>query len=275
MLVRDVLVHVDGGAETGGRVAVAARLAAALKARLTGLCVRPPLEVPLAAQASGDTRLAEVLERATIDGVNRVYDLFERVTAAVAADRRWLVVEGEAGSAIAAAALHSDLVVVGPFEAERAGTSGDSIVIASGAPTLVVPPRVSAEVPPRRVLVAWNGGREAARALRDALPLLRIAEEVEIVIVAHGPRPPDTGRDEPGAALLDHLALHGVTARVAIVPSDPVKGVAALVMERAGMVRADLIVMGGYGRSCAREVLVGSTTHKLLARAPVPILMAH
>lgn len=274
MVVKDVLVQVDDTPEAAARVALAARLAASQEARLTGLCVRPELEVPIAARASGDTRLEEVLARASVDSLDRVRDLFENSAAGVP-NHRWIEVEGEPGSVIGAVALHSDLVVVGPADGERAGVRCCSAIVLSGAPTLTVPPEFSGDVPFRRVLIAWNGGREAARAVRHGLPFLKSAEAVEILIVGTGAPRPGGGGHAPGSGLAEYLDLHRVATNVKIVVPDHGKSVAALILERAGTFGADLIVMGGYGRSRAREVLIGSTTHQLLSRAGVPILVAH
>jgi nucleotide-binding universal stress UspA family protein len=122
----------------------------------------------------------------------------------------------------------------------------------------------------KTVLIAWDGGRPAARAVGDALPLLMMADRVEVITVT------DTGRDEysPAERITRHLARHGIKATSARYPRDSLSTANAL-LSYAAEANADLMVMGGYGHSRLREFVLGSTTRKILQTMTVPVLMAH
>jgi nucleotide-binding universal stress UspA family protein len=137
-----------------------------------------------------------------------------------------------------------------------------------------VVPYIGAATPPgKRVIVAWNGGREAARAVNDALPLLVAADQVDVVCVNPG-RGEEDDADLPGADLCLHLARHGVKAEAQeLVASDIEAG--DLLLSRAADSGADLIVMGAYGHARWREVVLGGVTRQLLNQMTVPVFMSH
>ena len=119
----------------------------------------------------------------------------------------------------------------------------------SGRPALVVPYIGAAPEPLRRILVAWNGSREAARAVHDALPFLLAAERTTVLIVDPQAQGREVG-EQPGADLAAHLARHGVRVEVKTVPGG---GLAAgdAILAQAADDGADLLVMGGYGHTAA------------------------
>jgi nucleotide-binding universal stress UspA family protein len=119
------------------------------------------------------------------------------------------------------------------------------------------------------VLVAWNGSRESVRAVTDALPLLGRAKRVLAIGVDEGGT-----RRPPTDALCDYLARHGVDAEPVTLPGG--RGpVAPLLLEKAAEIGADLLVMGAYGHSRLRELVLGGVTRQVLAEATLPVLMAH
>ena len=145
--------------------------------------------------------------------------------------------------------------------------------LAAGSPVLAVPEACTPTLPPKRVVVAWKPTREATRAIRDALPLLRAAESVDVVVID-----PRTGEgahgDEPGADIAAHLARHGVRVNVVSRPSMNFS-VAYALLDHARAIGADLLVAGGYGRSRFRELLLGGATRELMQTTHIPILFAH
>jgi nucleotide-binding universal stress UspA family protein len=124
----------------------------------------------------------------------------------------------------------------------------------------------------RKVLVAWDGSREAAVALRDALPLLSKAASVAIVSLHAGAAPQDVG-DLLIPQALAWLQRHGIQANATQHPA--ARGFAAALLSRAAQDEAGLIVMGGYGHTRIREWVLGGVTRAVLERMDVPILMAH
>ena len=140
----------------------------------------------------------------------------------------------------------------------------------SGRPVLVVPYIQSTGLKLDRVMVCWDGSRNAARAVGDAMPLLRRAGAIEVVTIESRER-----RNElVGARIAEHLARHGCKVELKpIVGSD--LDVAATVLSHAADSAADLIVMGGYGHSRLREFVLGGATDGMLRSMTVPTLMAH
>lgn len=168
------------------------------------------------------------------------------------------------------AAYAADLVVVGrppePTDADR--TVFASLLLGAGRPVLLVPDATAVPAP-RRIVVAWKARREAARAVHDALPLLRRADHVDAVRVV---------RSEPGQAwnepLLAHLVRHGVHAASRVLRrhgQTVVEAILAHVRETG----AELIVAGGYGHARATEHVFGGATHALHKRSPVPVLFSN
>jgi nucleotide-binding universal stress UspA family protein len=145
----------------------------------------------------------------------------------------------------------------------------EAVLFGSGRPVLIVPViQVPAQL--RTILIAWDEGRPAARAAADALPLLVMAERVEVVTI-------DTVRGDqtrPSNQLVRHLAQHGIEAHMTSLVSDR-GSVASTLLAHAADVKADLIVMGGYGHSRLREMVLGGTTRTMLQTMTVPVLMAH
>jgi len=142
----------------------------------------------------------------------------------------------------------------------------------TGRPALVVPAAWAGQLPPKRALVAWDGSREAARAAGDAVPLLKLAEDV-VVLTVDAHRAPGRYSDDPGRGLSAFLTRHGAKPRVKQVTASG--GIADTILAQVAEEQADLLVMGGYGHSRVRELLFGGTTRSIVESAATPILLAH
>ncbi|MGE3784262.1 MAG: universal stress protein, partial [Alphaproteobacteria bacterium] len=170
----------------------------------------------------------------------------------------------------------ADLVVVGQTLDDYrlpGGFRPEDVIVGSGRPVLVVPYAGEFAGIGRRVLVAWDGSREAARALHDALPLIAKAEAAAVVGVSM--RETDAERAHPSLdRIVRHLGRHGIAARL----DEPVGSdvpIADLLLSRAADFDADLIVAGAYHHSRFREALIGGVSRGLLDHATVPLLMSH
>ncbi|HEX2115333.1 MAG TPA: universal stress protein [Alphaproteobacteria bacterium] len=123
-----------------------------------------------------------------------------------------------------------------------------------------------------RVIVAWNGSREAARAMGDAMPLLRQAQSVCVVSInAEGET---QGQPGPAAELTRRLADHGIQAEPQVLRSDDISA-ADMLLSRIADLGADSLVMGCFGHSRLREIVLGGTTRDVLRHATVPVLLSH
>lgn len=173
-------------------------------------------------------------------------------------------------------ARHADISVVASAGTGEGAAVADGIFLEllqdSGRPVLAVPRGAAVAVPPGHAMVAWQPTREATRALHDALPLLRMAKTVDVLMIdpvvdeaSHG--------EEPGADIATHLARHGVDVRVKAVPSlgEPTE---IALLRHAVQSGADLVVAGGYSHSHWREALFGGVTRTLLESSPMPVLFS-
>lgn len=174
-------------------------------------------------------------------------------------------------------ARHADLAVVAGRSDDEESAPVDGafvdLLMDAGRPVLLVPVGAKLELPLRHAVVAWQPTREAARAVHDALPLLRTAGSVDVLMVD-----PDEGEsapgDRPGAEIAAHLARHGVDVRVVAQPLDG-SSAGAAILDHASETGAGLLVAGGYSRSRFRQMILGGVTRELLRSAPVPVLFSH
>ena len=210
-----------------------------------------------AARAAMD-RLDEAAKRAAVDAEARLVD------AAVAS----------APNVFARIARRFDLSVIGQPEPDQPALDRliiEAALFNSGSPVLVVPYIQRAGLKLDRVMVCWDGSRNAARAAADALPFIVRAKAAEIVIVATESAKSD---EMPGADIAHHLARHGAKVSVERIVSTEID-VASTILSHAADVSADLLVMGGYGHSRLREFVLGGATRGILAAMTVPTLMSH
>jgi nucleotide-binding universal stress UspA family protein len=169
-----------------------------------------------------------------------------------------------------------DLVVLGQTADDYrlpGGFRPEDVIVGVGRPVLVVPYAGEFAAIGRRVLIAWDGSREAARALHDALPLIAKAEMAMVVGVSM--REAEAERAHPSLdRIVRHLDRHGIPARLDETVGSDVP-VTELLLSRAADYDADLIIAGAYHHSRFREALVGGVSRGLLDHATVPLLMAH
>jgi nucleotide-binding universal stress UspA family protein len=169
--------------------------------------------------------------------------------------------------------LGSDLVIVGHPEPHGLpdDMSPERMLLASGAPLLIVPNAWGGETIGDRILIGWNGTRQARRAVSDGMAFLIAAASVTVLVIDQlGRQPPG---QEPGADIALHLVRHGVYVSVERVASHGAP-IAQVILASAVRGGADLLVVGAYSHARLREILLGGTTRTLLAQMPVPILIS-
>lgn len=191
--------------------------------------------------------------------------------------REMLAAAGLAPGQAAVAARHADLTIMlrpgGAPVADYRRAVFESVLFSSGRPVLLVPPAWRAGVIGRRIAVAWNGKREAARALADAAPLLDEADEIAVFTVDAKPDADGLG-PAPGADICAHLARRGL--KVELRNLDGLgRPHGDTLVAGAQAWGADLLVMGGYGRARVREMVFGGVTRTVVDTAPLPVFMSH
>jgi nucleotide-binding universal stress UspA family protein len=274
-----ILVHCDGGRKVSCHLDVAAELAGRFGSVFVGLHSQPPFETPVAF-AEGAFGMAPIY-RAYEEGMKA--DLvasraaFDKALKGKHLPTEWRVVDDYPEEALTIAARYADLLVVGQSTPENATTTPgnlpESVALSTGRPVLVVPHIGTDKPPGKKVMLCWNASRESARAASDALPFLKAADEVVVLIV--DPKVSANGHGaEPGADAATWLARHGVKVTVqreAAADSD----IGNVILSRAADFDIDLIVMGAYGHSRMRELVMGGVSRTLLASMTVPVLMSH
>jgi nucleotide-binding universal stress UspA family protein len=273
----EVVVFIDGRTESAGILEFAGLIAEEHGARLISVFMQPePTVTPAAtfARGKGMLRVSEV-HRAQLERIEADHRaLFENIVRRHGIRSEWRSLP-YLSSEVGVHAYYADLVVIG--RPEPAGQTArppglaESLVLSSGRPIIVFPPR-SAVSRVRRILVGWNARRESIRAVADAAPLLARAEVVEVLVVDPERHPSGHGQ-EPGADIARHLARHGGQVGVRRLSSGK-EEVGRLLLSQAAAFSADLLVMGAYGHSQISEWMFGSVTRTVLREAGLPVLMS-
>src|SRR5690606_8100412 len=184
----------------------------------------------------------------------------------------WRVMDGDPVDAMTLCTRYADIAVVGQANPDEPGINArmvPELLLAAGRPILVVPYVGTYTSFGRRIMVAWNGNREATRAVHDALPLLKKAEQVIVFCVN-----PSDDQHIPGSDMALHLSRHGVNAEPRHVVAPDI-GVGDALLSAAADHAVDVLVMGGYGRSRLRELVLGGATRQILQSMTVPVLLSH
>lgn len=274
---KSILVHYDAGKTAPVRLETAIEIAEAFGAHIA--CLYALSAVPIPSYAYNATQIMREAQQRIrgemLQDARRGYDECLRRTGFERSE--WRASNADVRDAVALHARYADLVVIGQQNPEwPSGVEQDlerDVPLTAGRPVLVVPYAFERRPIGHRVLVAWNASREAARAVSDALPLLKRAGQVHVVAF----RPEKSGSahgEEPGADIALYLTRHGVKVTASNY-DDPKVDVGNQLLSRAFDLSADLIVMGAWGHSRLREFVLGGVTRTLLETMTVPVLMSH
>jgi nucleotide-binding universal stress UspA family protein len=271
----------DPAADASGRAELAAALAERFAAHLVGLYPVPKPELATSG-ANFDAAILEPLYRewreTALGQAEVCRQAFEHSAALRGLSAEW---RGASDGGDADPVLHAryaDLTILGQIDPDDEAMAmtrprPERVALACGRPILVIPYAGRYETVGRHVLVAWDASREATRAVADAMPFLAAAETVSVLAIdpQEGPRAHGA---VPGADISLHLARHGVKPAVERTVSAGVPP-GEVLLSRAADLGADLLVMGAYGHSRARELLLGGVTRTILRSMTLPVLMSH
>jgi nucleotide-binding universal stress UspA family protein len=279
MTYKSILVHVDETPRCTARLDIAFELARAFGAHVTVLAIVPEIPVPASVEVSYGAQLAAAHERAVREALDPVRTEFaQRAQRAGVSSVEWREARGDVVALAALHARYADLLILGqvdPGDDRTRPVAGflENLLLTAGRPTLVVPYAGAFGGVFSKALVAWNASRESTRAVTDALPLLQRATRVAVIVVDAQPATGTHG-ESPGADIALYLARHGVKAEAYPTPSGDVD-VGDVILSRASDIGADLIVMGAWGHSRVRELVMGGATRSLLDEMTVPVLFSH
>lgn len=277
MFPKDLVVFLDPLPDGSSRLGYAATLARLWTAHLIATFVTRPLVLePHADFAVGPALsglLAEHRAR-TLSTLARARAEFDALAERRSFTAEWRVSDNESGEALMLHSRHASLAILGP-PAQRQGAAtrlglSESVILASGRPSLMVPNDWPAGRMARRIVVGWNGRREATRAIADAMPFLVAAETVHLVVVLDA-RTRDLFGEDPGADMAAHLARQ----RVPVV-LDQCRGddTGRVLLDRCAATDADLLVVGAMGRPRISEMMFGGVTRTVFEFAKLPVLLS-
>ena len=274
MPFKDILIPIDDTKSYPTRLQAAITLARAHNAQLTGLYILPYYETLFYASAYIEMELLrEEQEEAKARAKEREAE-FRATTESTGLTAEWIFVKGEPIHQLITHARRHDLVIIGQADPQDPYSMGigfaSQMVLGGGRPVLIIPYIGPASTLGERIMVAWNGSREAVRAVNDALPLLARAKRVNVITI----NPPGEENEISNADICHHLNRHGIQTTTTYLPATDIE-VGDALLSRAADDNIDLIIMGAYGHSRMREIVLGGATRHLLKFMTVPILMSH
>jgi nucleotide-binding universal stress UspA family protein len=276
LMYKTILVHLYDERRAPAVLEAAAFVATRFESHVIGLYVMPSMRA-----AAGMSRaMLEASRKPFYERADRIKTTFERLTRGRSFVAEWRFIEPTDQSylqIVIREARTADLIVSSQRDRDWEDTllleAPDALAVESGRPVLLIPnfgkfPEIGS-----RTVIAWNGRREAARATFDALPLLKIAREVRILWVNPDDDPSGFG-DVPTTEIAVALGRHGVRCEVMRSTTAEIK-VGDELLARLADYGSDLLVMGAYGHSRLRELILGGTTREILHHMTAPVLMSH
>jgi nucleotide-binding universal stress UspA family protein len=272
---KDIMVHLDGTPEDENRLAHTEALAGVFSAHLTGVYTNRLPDIAVYSSPVSMMAYVELENQLRADGEivrKRLAQRFQQL--GVSNELRKIeAMPTEMRRAVATEARWADLFVTSCPRGVAGKWSSvvEEALFAGGHGVLLIPEGVKLREAIRTIVIGWVDAPEAARAVAEALPLLRLATSTHVVCV---------DESAPSVAAIElsdiaaHLVRHGVTTNVSSISDAPYDAAAAILAE-ASRVSADLIVTGAYGHSRLREWIFGGATHDLIAQSEIPLLMAH
>ncbi|MDJ0956626.1 MAG: universal stress protein [Arenicellales bacterium] len=277
MSIATILAHVDNSSANENRFKAAVALTKEFEAHLIALFIVPTYTIPVYAEVPIGAEVIKTARQAMLESAAQAKSTCENIASSSGVSFEWRLVEGNVINTLNEHARYCDLVVLGqsnPSDLDDMSTEvADHVVLEAGAPCLVVPYIGVKKELPDNVMLAWNGSMESARAAKDALPLMKRAQHVEVLLINPEQGEVDEG-DIPGADIGAYLARHGIKAETNCVHNKQISA-GDILLSQAADLSTDLLVTGAYGHTRLRERILGGVTHHLLEHMTVPVFMSH
>ena len=279
MTYRSIVVHVDHSDACRQRVALAIELAQSQQAHLTGVATTGVIHFPY---GGGGNAMGIYYEAATTElreTAQQGVDAFKRqVAKAGLPSAECRIANEEANAALTLQGRYADLVVLSQSNPDTRGTAVDAVLpqhvlLHVARPVLLVPYAGKFSHIGQQVMVAWDSGRESARAVADALPILKLAAKVHVIVFNGKKGATDGHGPHPGQEIALYLSRHGV--KVEVSEEETSIDIGSALLSRMSDYGSDMLVMGGYGHSRFRETILGGITRTILEHMTVPVLMSH
>jgi nucleotide-binding universal stress UspA family protein len=276
-MIKDIVVNLGIGERANQAGDYAVSVAAAFDAHLAGIAFLYDPIVPISGAGYIPPDVIDSQERDNATAAKAALDRFAAAGKRAGISAEPLTMSASLGGVaeqFSRIARRFDLSIVGQAEPETSAIEdviAEAALFESGRPIIVVPYIQKEPLKLDQVMVCWDGSRSAARAIGDAMPLLKRSKRVEIVIVAN-----ERGKQDEivGADMGAHLARHDLNVEVRRMALGDID-VADVLLSHAADSGADFIVMGGYGHSRLREFVLGGVTRSIFRSMTAPVLMSH
>ncbi|MEQ1612209.1 MAG: universal stress protein [Hyphomicrobiaceae bacterium] len=281
MAFKDLLVHLDDSTACAARLGAALALAKRQGASVTGVALA--LEstiskyVGIDFPSSLNEAQQEIVRKAAASAIAK-FETAAGEAGVKCVSRRIACGATKAPAQLSFHARHADMTFMGQPDSNEPGGSFqesllDGVMFASGRPVYIVPHIGRFEMPVRKAVIAWDGGKKAVRAVNDAIPLLEGRGGEVIILVINADQRRGAHGDNPGADIAGHLLRHGITAKIEKQIISEVS-IDAAILNYLTDASADLLIMGAYGHSRLRERAFGGVTSMILQQMTTPVLMS-
>lgn len=270
MLIKDILVYIDSDSACENRLRTAVGLCNETSAHLTGLYVQRRLMVPAYVGAYIPPEVFEANSKEIEEIRHKTHSTFTQRIDTAGVSGELVVSDSDTGAALNMHSRYTDVMLL----PQRATDEFDlnpyyelpSALLHSACPVMMVPRTKLPTLPIKRVLLGWSGGRECARAMQSAISLFPDMENIDVVSV-------DSDVTKASDIAL-HISRHGFNCEVHMVDGSHADA-GAVLLDKAQSLESDMLVMGAYGHSRLRELVIGGVTQHVMNNATLPVLFSH
>jgi nucleotide-binding universal stress UspA family protein len=270
MTIKDILVYVDNDETCDQRLDVAINLCNIYDAHLSGVYIKQRISIPAYAGVYMPVEVYETNDKETTKLLEEAKSRFTTKTDTAVINSDFRDYDGDVSYQLSLASRYSDLLLVPQRLADKFDLNpyyqAPDILMGASCPVLLLPAAAPVNLPPQRVLLAWDGGRESAKAFKAALPMLGDVKKIDVLTVS-----PEQGA---ATAIAQHMNRHGFEIEVHEVDGGHFD-VGGILLEQAKALDSQMIVMGAYGHSRIRELMLGGTTRHVLDHTDLPVLFSH
>jgi len=277
MAIKDLAVAYNASDNADAAVDLALQMCSKYGASLTGIYAAAPVRFEGKVERWISAEVMQTLRNAEVEVTKSIEERFsQRVASALSGGGRaeFVAEEGLANEVLARQGRYHDLLLMGQFsvpgDAAR-HVRAEDLVLRTGRPLVIVPHGHQVRPFQEYAVVGWDGSRQAARALSDAMQILETKKRLDIVTVRSSG---DAAPPPQAVAIVRHLERHGVEAQNVSLAAAR-EGIGQTLLDYCADKRPDVLVMGAYGHTKLREDLFGGVTRRVMENMTVPVLMSH
>jgi len=240
------------------------------EARLAGLYSVRKVTVPAGLGAPVSMGFYEAVDRESNEQIELARSVFESNAAMVSGGGQFQTLDGYLIDDLSMQSRYADLLVIPQDLGADANLNPNywpgSVLMTAACPVLLLPDSESVHLPPQTALLAWDGSRESANALRAAWPMLERVEKIDIASVS--------ANDAEAMDIAKYIGHHAVESEIHLLEGSAWNA-GSILLEQAAVLGSQLIIMGAYGHSRLRQFVLGGTTRHVLDHARLPVLFSH